>query len=71
MKAVINVNSRTYAIYIDKPLDISIPLRATKSNVNAWYIDEPSIEPVKMDDFIVSVEQGAPVNFNNIQFNLI
>ncbi|MCK0107833.1 cyclase family protein [Flavobacteriaceae bacterium S0825] len=69
MKAVINVNSRTYAIYIDKPLDISIPLRATKSNVNAWYIDEPIIEPVKMDDFIVSVEHGAPVNFNNIQFN--
>lgn len=69
MKAVINVNSRTYAIYIDQPLDISIPLRATKSNVNAWYIKEPNIEPVKMDDMIVSVAEGAPVNFNNIEFN--
>lgn len=69
MKAVINVNSRTYAIYIDQPLDISIPLRATKNNVNAWYIDTPKIEPVKIDDWVGSVEAGAPVNFNNIQFN--
>lgn len=69
MKAVINVNSRTYAIYIDQPLDISIPLRATKNNVNAWYIDEPKIEPVKIEDWVGSVEAGAPVNFNNIQFN--
>ncbi|WP_412986765.1 cyclase family protein [Pontimicrobium sp. IMCC45349] len=69
MKAVINVNSRTYAIYIDQPLDISIPLRATKNNVNAWYIPEPNIEPVKIDDWVGSVEAGAPVNFNNISFN--
>ena len=69
MKAVINVNSRTYAIYIDQPLDITIPLRATKNNVNAWYIKEPSIEPVKIDDWVGSVEHGAPVNFNNISFN--
>lgn len=69
MKAVINVNSRTYAIYIDQPLDISIPLRATKNNLNAWYIDAPKIEPVKIDDWVGSVEAGAPVNFNNIQFN--
>ena len=41
MKAVINVNSRTYAIFIDQPLDLSIPLRAEKTNVNAWYQDEP------------------------------
>ncbi|NQX84928.1 MAG: cyclase family protein [Flavobacteriaceae bacterium] len=69
MKAVINVNSRTYAIHIDQPLDISIPLRATKNNVNAWYLDAPKIEPVKIGDWIGSVEAGAVVNFNNIQFN--
>lgn len=69
MKAVINVNSRTYAIYIDQPLDLSIPLRAEKQNVNAWYLDEPRIEPVKTDDWVGSVAQGADVNFNNIYFN--
>lgn len=69
MKAVINVNSRTYAIYIDRPLDISIPLKATQSNVNAWYIDAPKIEPANVDGMIISVDEGASVNFNNIQFN--
>jgi len=69
MKAVINVNSRTYAIFIDQPLDLSIPLRAEKTNVNAWYQDEPRIEPVKSDDWVGSVAQGADVNFNNIFFN--
>ena len=69
MKAVINVNSRTYAIFIDQPLDLSIPLRAEKTNVNAWYQDEPRIEPVKSDDWVGSVAEGADVNFNNIFFN--
>ena len=69
MKAVINVNSRTYAIFIDQPLDLSIPLRADKTNVNAWYQDEPRIEPVKSDNWVGSVVQGADVNFNNIFFN--
>ena len=69
MKAVINVNSRTYAIFIDQPLDISIPLRAEKQNVNAWYQEEPKIEPVKIDDWVGSIAEGADVNFYNIFFN--
>ncbi|PCI06713.1 MAG: metal-dependent hydrolase, partial [Flavobacteriaceae bacterium] len=69
MKVIINVNSRTYAIYIDQPLDLSIPLRATKNNVNAWYLDGPKIEPVTKDGWVGSVAQGADVNFNNIYFN--
>ena len=69
MKAVINVNSRTYAIFIDQPLDISIPLRAEKQNVNAWYQDEPKIKPVKIDDWVGSIAEGADVNFYNIFFN--
>jgi kynurenine formamidase len=44
-------------------------MRASKSNVNAWYIDEPTIEAVKFDDDIISVAAGAAVNFNTIQFN--
>lgn len=46
-----------------------MPLKASKSNVNAWYLDAPNIEPVKTDDWVGSVKSGAPVNFNNIQFN--
>jgi len=67
--ASIQYNSKTFKIDLSKPLDISIPLRAAKSNVNAWYIDEPKIEPVVNGDWIASVEKGAAVNFNNIFFN--
>ena len=69
MIATIETNSRKYKIDLSKPLDISIPLRASKKNVNAWYIDEPSIEPVEIDGWIASVAKGASVNFNNIKFN--
>ncbi|WP_299399001.1 cyclase family protein [uncultured Gelidibacter sp.] len=69
MKTTIEHHSGKIQIDLSNPLDISIPLRASKSNVNAWYISEPKIEPVKNKDWIGSVEEGADVNFNNIYFN--
>ena len=69
MIATIETNSKKYQIDFTKPLDISIPLRASNSNVNAWYQDAPVIEPVKDGDWIASVNEGASVNFNNICFN--
>ena len=44
-------------------------MQASKSNVNAWYLDAPKIEPVKNGHWIGSIEAGASVNFNNIEFN--
>lgn len=69
MKALIEHYSEKFQIDLSKPLDISIPLRASKSNVNAWYIGEPRIEPVKNDDWVGSVKTGGSVNFNDIYFN--
>jgi len=69
MKAKIETNSKVYQIDLKQPIDISIPLRASKSNVNAWYLEEPKIEPVTVDDWVGSVAQGSAVNFNNIWFN--
>ncbi|TYA53072.1 cyclase family protein [Formosa maritima] len=69
MIATIETNSKKYKIDLSKPLDISIPLKASKTNVNAWYLDEPKIEPVKDGEWIASVAEGADVNFNNIWFN--
>ncbi len=69
MIATIQYNSKKLQIDLSKPLDISIPMRASKTNVNAWYLEEPKIEPVKSGDWIGSVERGADVNFNNIMFN--
>ncbi len=69
MLATVQYNSRKYHIDLSKPLDISISLSASKNNVNAWYIDEPKIDPVETEDGIIAVKDGAVVNFNNIQFN--
>ena len=51
MKAIIHANSRTYTIYVDQPIDISIPLRASKDNVNAWYLPPPKIYPAKLKNW--------------------
>ena len=69
MIATIQYNSRKLQVDLSQPLDISIPIRASKSNANAWYIDEPTIEPVKFGDDVISVAEGAAVNFNTINFN--
>tara|TARA_R110001583_G_scaffold105676_2_gene253644 strand:+ start:281 stop:1030 length:750 start_codon:yes stop_codon:yes gene_type:complete len=69
MQAIIQYNSRKLKIDLSKPLDISMPLEASKKNVNAWYIDEPRIEPVKDGEWIAAVSEGASINFNNIHFN--
>ncbi len=69
MIATIQYRSRYYKIDLSKPLDISVPLHASKDNVNAWYLQGPKMEPVKNGEWIGSVAQGAEVNFNNIWFN--
>lgn len=69
MIATIQYNSKKLQIDLTKPLDISIAIKASKDTVNAWYIDEPKIEPVKDGDWVATVKDGACINFNNIQFN--
>ena len=69
MIAIIETNSQKHKIDLSRPLDISIPLKASKNNVNAWYLDEPKIEPVRVEDWTASVNNGASVNFNTISFN--
>jgi kynurenine formamidase len=69
MIATIQYNSRKLQIDLSKPLDVSIPLKSSRHNVNAWYLDPPKIEPVKEGEWVASVKEGACVNFNNIFFN--
>jgi kynurenine formamidase len=56
-------------IDLSKPLDISIPLTGKPSNVNAWYVSHPKIEPHTEGDFVGKVSKGASTNFNDIWFN--
>lgn len=69
MIAEIKIEEQTIKVNLSQPLDISIPLRASDDNVNAWYLKSPKIEPVVMGDWIGNVSKGADVNFNNIYFN--
>ncbi len=69
MLATIQFNSKKLQIDLSKPIDISMPLRASKDNVNVWGVKKPKIKPVKDGEWITSVVEGACVNFNNISFN--
>ena len=60
---------KSHTIDLSQPLDISIPLRGNASNVNAWYLKHPIIEPHKEDGFVGKVAEGASTNFNDIWFN--
>ena len=69
MIATLKHNAKTYTIDLVKPLDISIPLKNGEGGINAWYLGPPKIEAHQEGDFVGSVAQGAPVNFNDIWFN--
>lgn len=69
MIAKLTIEGKPVKVDLSKPLDISIPLSASAENPIAWYLDKPSIEPVKDGDWIAKVSEGASVNFNTIVFN--
>ena len=57
--------------YIDtmQPKDLSLVLTNDSSNVRAWYVDAPVMEPVRSGDFVGAVSAGGSVNFRNVFFN--
>ncbi|WP_353118051.1 cyclase family protein [Myroides odoratus] len=70
MKATLSISNHTYAVDFSQPIDISIPLTNTDENPIAWYLDKPSIEPVRMGDWVGKVSEGqSSTNFNTIAFN--
>ena len=52
MLASIQYNEQTYKVDLSKPMDISLPIKI--GGVKAWYVDEPTFEPVKMGNWIGS-----------------
>ena len=69
MFATLKIGDRLINVDLSKPLDISIPLKASSKNPIAWNMDQPTIAPVKSGDWIAKVSEGASVNFNTIEFN--
>ncbi len=69
MKATIQHQSKTYQVDLSKPIDISMALKSSNKNVNAWYVKKPKIKPIRLGNWIGKVKKGAPVNFNSIKFS--
>ncbi|RNC91939.1 MAG: cyclase family protein [Allomuricauda sp.] len=69
MIATLKHKGKNLKIDFSKPIDIAIPMTGNETNINAWYVDSPKIEPHREGDFVGSVAQGASTNFNDINFN--
>jgi kynurenine formamidase len=66
MKIEFNFNGEKYAADLSNPLDISIPLREGESNPNCYWAEPPVFETIVSGDFIGSVSEGGPVNYQKI-----
>ena len=67
MNTTIEHKGKQYRIDLSKPIDISIPLSNGLANPNAYYADAPTIETIKAEKFIGSVNLGGSVNYKKIQ----
>lgn len=69
MKTIIQHKDASIEVDLSKPLDISIPLQNSEENPLVWYQKKPSMEAVRMGDWVGKVSEGGSVNFNNVFFN--
>lgn len=69
MLITIHHKDKTYKADLFKPIDISLPLTGDGQNPVAWYLEQPTIRPVTIGNWVGKVSEGASTNFNNIAFN--
>ena len=62
-------NKKMFSVDLNKPLDISIPLRSGVNNPNAFGIQHPQFEPFKFGNIILNIAQGGSVNCENLLIN--
>lgn len=53
----------------EAPIDLSLPLQRGKDNPNAFYIEDPQMEPFRMGTFVGKVAEGGPCNVEQISFS--
>ena len=68
MEIACELRRRNYTANLGAPIELGVPVQA-EDGARAWYVGPPTFEPVRMGDWVGSVEQGAAVNFRNIHFN--
>lgn len=64
--STIKVAGKEYQVKYEEPLDISLPLREGKNNPNCYYAEDPVFETIRMGNFVGSVEEGGPVNYQRV-----
>jgi len=69
MEFTLVIDSQEYTVDLNKPIDLSIPLRNGDQNPTAWYCGPVKITPVEGNGFIGDVNRGGSVNFRDITFN--
>jgi kynurenine formamidase len=62
MIATIRTEHVEWSVDLQRPLDISIPLRDGAANPNAFYLPPPSFTPFRVGDFVGSVAEGGACN---------
>lgn len=69
MHAICTIKGLNYRANLERPVDISIPLRDGNPQVNCFYAPLYEITPVVAGNFVGSTEQGGAVNFFNVRLN--
>lgn len=70
MQITVDIAGQAYRADLAQPLDIGIPLREGLETVNCFYAPPMETSPVVAGDFVGSTQQGGPLNFLNIKFNV-
>ena len=69
LQATLTHNGQAYLADLNRPLDISMPLRPGPGQVSCFWAPPMEAVPVVAGDFIGSTAQGGPVNFFNVTLN--
>ncbi|MBX2961090.1 MAG: cyclase family protein [Cyclobacteriaceae bacterium] len=66
MIITLTCNNKTYTTNLEDPIDISLPLREGENNPNCYWADPVKFETIRMGNFVGSVKEGGPVNYQKI-----
>lgn len=69
MEITVERNGQPYRIDLSHAIDCSSTFGDTAREPSAWYVKPVSISPVRIDDWLGSVEAGSSVNFYEVQLN--
>ena len=60
----ITINGKKFGFNLASGTDISMVLKPNQPNVNCYYAQNPESEIIRAGDFVGSVAEGGPVNYN-------